>query len=326
MKILEKLKPHWFSLTMLGLFFLAWLSPNTPGFLNSGGWTKTGAVVLIFFLTGLSMRTEEILRGFTNWRLHFYIQGFCYIFFPLFCWIVLKIFGSSMNEGLVIGFTLLAVLPITITSCVVLTQISGGNSAGALFNAVAGNLIGIIVTPALFLLMLGASDMSVNLDTLKIILKLGRLVLAPLIAGQIVHLFFREKTKEFKKIASLTNRWAILLIVYLAFGKIFTDDSTITSVSGMILPLAMIIPGHLIILMLSGAGARLFGFGEKDRIAILFCAPQKTLAMGLPLIAAVLSTRPDLEALASLPIIIYHPTQLLVAGFLEGRFRSKKNN
>ena len=322
MNFLGKLKSQWFSLAMFVLFFLAWAWPKGPDILSTGGWLKILAIAVIFFLTGLSMRTEEILHGFSNWKLHFYIQGFSYIFMPLLCWIALALAGDHLNEGLAAGFTILAVLPITITSCVVLTQLAGGNSAGALFNAVLGNLMGIVLTPALFLLLLGASEMQIELDTVKIITKLGLLVVSPLIVGQIVHLFFREKTRQFKKIASLVNRWCILLIVYMAFGKIFTGDAEGISTAGVIIPLVMIIPVHLLILWFAFAGGKICGFKREDLIAIVFCAPQKTLAMGLPLLAAILATRPDLEGLASLPVIIYHPTQLLIAGYLEGRFRN----
>jgi sodium/bile acid cotransporter 7 len=98
------------------------------------------------------------------------------------------------------------------------------------------------------------------------------------------------------------------------------------SFSGMILPMILIIPGHVFFLWIAGFGGRLFGFNEKDRIAILFCAPQKTLAMGLPLIAAVLSSRPELEGLATLPVILYHPIQLVIAGFLEQRIQRGKSH
>jgi len=323
MKIPKRLKSHWFSLAMAALFLIAWIRPSLPGFLNSGGWMKKACIMIIFFISGLSLRSEEILKGFSNWKIHLYIQGFCYLFIPLFFWSVLKGVGGFLPEGLVIGFYLLAVLPITITSCVVFTQLAGGNFAAALFNAVLGNTMGIILTPALFLLMMGTTDMSIEMDTVGTIMKLGLMVVAPLVVGQIVRLFFRDRTRQFRKTGSLVNRWAILLIVYFAFGQIFTGESVELSFSGMILPLVLIVPAHFVILLLAGAGGRLFGFSGPDRIAIAFCAPQKTLAMGIPLIAAVLASRPDLEGLASLPIIVYHPTQLLVAGFLEERFHAR---
>ena len=324
MSLFKHLKSHWFSLAMLGLFFIAWVAPSLPAWINSGGYAKIAAIMIIFFFSGLSLKTEEIAHGFTNWRLHLAIQGFCYLFLPLFTWILLSLFGGGLHEGLIIGFSLLAVLPITISSCVVFTQLAEGNFAAALFNAVLGNVMGIVVSPALFLLMLGTTDISIELDTMRIITRLGMLVVAPLIVGQVVHVFVKEHTKKLKKIGSVVNRWCILLIVYFAFGQIFTGDAIQASFTGMILPLLLIVPYHLVILWFTWAGGRLFRFSPPDRIAMLFCASQKTLAMGLPLIAAVMAARPNLEGLATLPVIIYHPIQLLVAGFLVERLQRQK--
>jgi len=323
---LKRLKSHWFSLAMLVFFLIAWMAPGIPGAINQGGWVKMAAIMIIFFFTGLSLKTEEILKSSAHFRLHLYIQGYCYIFMPLLCWVCIRVFGKSLHEGLIIGFFLLSVLPTTISSCVVFTQISGGNFAGALFNAVLGNVLGIFASPALFVLMIGATDMKIEIDALSIIKKLSMLVLLPLAIGQVVHIFFRHKTGQFRKTGSLVNRWCILLIVYFAFGKLFTNKSLGVSFSRILVPLLLVIPGHLVILCLAGFGGKLMGFNQKDRITIYFCAPQKTLAMGLPLIAAVLATRPELEGLATLPVILYHPIQLFIAGFLVERFHEKMNS
>jgi len=319
MKLTEKIKSQWYSVVMGALFILAWGFPSLAGMINTGGWAKTIAIMIIFFFTGLSLRTEDILPGITSWRLHVYIQGFCYIFMPIVCWVVMKTVGQGLHEALVIGFFLLSVLPITISSCVVFTQLAGGNFSGALFNAVIGNILGIFLSPLLFLLMLGMTGISVKVNTWEILSSLGTMVLAPLVVGQIIHIFARDRIKGLISIGSLVNRWCILLIIYFAFGQIFSEDLKMISFSGMILPLALIIPGHIFFLWIAGFGGRFLGFNEKDRIAILFCAPQKTLAMGLPLIAAVLSGRPELQGIATLPVILYHPIQLVVAGILEQR-------
>jgi len=326
MKLMEKIKAQWYSVVMGALFILAWGFPSLPGMINVGGWAKTIAIMIIFFFTGLTLRTEDILPGITSWRLHVYIQGFCYIFMPIVCWVVMKTAGQGLHEALVIGFFLLSVLPITISSCVVFTQLAGGNFSGALFNAVIGNILGIFLSPALFVVMLGLTHISIKMNTLEILTSLGMMVLAPLFVGQMIHIYARNRTTKLQGIGSLVNRWCILLIIYFAFGQIFSEDSKMISFSGMILPLVLIIPGHIFFLWISGFGARLLGFNEKDRIAIFFCAPQKTLAMGLPLIAAVLSNRPELEGLATLPVILYHPIQLVIAGFLEQRIKGSKSH
>jgi len=56
-----------------------------------------------------------------------------------------------------------------------------------------------------------------------------------------------------------------------------------------------------------------------DRIAAFFCSVKKTLAMGVPLARLIFGPSADLR-LILLPIMFYHPFQLLVCGLLANRF------
>jgi predicted Na+-dependent transporter len=55
-----------------------------------------------------------------------------------------------------------------------------------------------------------------------------------------------------------------------------------------------------------------------DTIAAVFVAPQKTIAMGIPLLTTYFAGDPQTLALAIVPLLFYHPWQLLVAGLLKG--------
>ena len=50
----------------------------------------------------------------------------------------------------------MSALPTTVNMCVALTQSAGGNVAAALANAVIGNLLGVVATPALLYALLRA--------------------------------------------------------------------------------------------------------------------------------------------------------------------------
>ena len=65
--------------------------------------------------------------------------------------------------------------------------------------------------------------------------------------------------------------------------------------------------------------SRLLRFNRPDRIAASFCAPQKTLASGVPLAKVIFGAHPGL-GLILLPIMVYHLLQLLVCGYLAGRW------
>ena len=317
----RRIKSQWFSLALVGLFALAWVAPAVPRLVNVDDVAKYACVVLIFFLTGLVLKTEEALRGLASWRVHIFVQGFSFGLVPLVCWLALRPWVESLPEGLVIGFYLLAAVPTTITSCVVLTQLAGGNFAAALFNAVLGNILGVVVSPALLLVMIGTSELSVELDARRILTKLALVVLLPLACGQLAHRLRVARGDGLRRVASYTNRICILLIVYFAFGNLFSEPPASTSFRDVFLPLLALVPAHLVLLVLSYTGARVLGLRREDRVAVVFCAPQKTLGMGLPLLATALASRPDLVGMASLPLVLYHALQLLVAGLLVDRLR-----
>jgi sodium/bile acid cotransporter 7 len=311
--------------SMVALLAFAWLAPGFSKGIDYHGWPRTGAIVLIFFISGLCLRTEEAWRGLAKWRLHLFVQTFSFVLFPAVAWLVLSTVGGGLPEGLRVGIFILAVLPTTITSCAIYTQLAGGDFAAALFNAVAGNAIGVFLSPLLLILLVGATATSLGgAKILKIFLDLGLTVLAPLLIGQVCHQFAREATVAFRRKGMRLNNYCVLFIVYLAFGSTFYVDPAAPAVeretmSQLLVPLALIVPAHWAALALASLGARLMGWGRADRIAAVFCASQKTLAMGLPLAAAVLRSRPDLLGLACLPIIVYHPTQLLTGALLAQR-------
>lgn len=59
---------------------------------------KYGAVFIIFLVSGLSLKTENIFHTFQQYKLHLFIQLFTFIFFPIFTQFIVKflsIFGIN---------------------------------------------------------------------------------------------------------------------------------------------------------------------------------------------------------------------------------------
>lgn len=311
------IRSQWFTLSLAFLAFAAWLWPEAGGQLSAGGWTQSAAIALVFFLMGLSIPAREAMGAAAHWRFHLFAFAFIYGICPLLGWSAMQLWSERLPEGLVIGFYLLSALPTTITSCVVFTQLSGGNAAATLFSAVAANFAGILISPGLLLLMIGTADGSVDLEIGPILTKLGSLVIVPFIIGHGAQWRAGNRLAPLARRASLINSLCVLLIAYFAFCQMFLSPEVAQWGSRLVYPLLTLLPAHGLLLCAAWAGARACGLNRRDRIAMVFCAPQKTLALGLPLIAASLAARPDLIGLASLPIIIYHPLQLLVAGLLK---------
>ena len=65
------------------------------------------------------------------------------------------------------------------------------------------------------------------------------------------------------------------------------------------------------------------GLGRAERIAALFCGSKKTLASGVPMARLIFGAQPSL-AIILLPIMIYHPLQLLICGALANRWARRE--
>ncbi|MEN6624907.1 MAG: bile acid:sodium symporter [Candidatus Sumerlaeia bacterium] len=319
-KMIRIVRMQWFSLALVAAFLVSWAAPWVGVGINPGNHTQYWAIVTIFFLSGLILPTREAFAGLLNWRVHVFINLFQFVLVPLGAWLALKPFRDSLDPGLLAGFCLLAALPTTISSCVTFTQISGGNVAASLFNAAAGNIAGIAITPALLFLMLGGKADHSRLDIVATILSLTRQVIVPFFIGQAIYLAAGGRTKHWRKKVASFNSFLIILIVFTAFSDTFAHTERLGGFSlanpRFVAPLAALLPIHLAVLATVAGLSRAFRFNPSDRVAIFYTASQKTLSLGLPMATATLGANPRLLGLAILPIIVYHPIQLLVAGML----------
>ncbi|MCE5231359.1 bile acid:sodium symporter [bacterium] len=319
------LRSQWFSLALAGVFGLAWAWPAVGVAINPGNKTQYWSIVTIFLLSGLILPTGEAVAGLFNWRVHLFINAFQFVAVPLAAWLVLAPFRDSLDPALVAGFCLLATLPTTISSCVTFTQLVGGNVAASMFNAAAGNIAGIVITPALLFLMLGGKADHGSLHVLATIKSLTIQVVVPFAIGQVLHFMAGGRPSAWHKPVSIINSILILVIVGTAFSGTFVQADHLKSLNmadpRFYVPLMLLLPAHVCVLTAAGVGARLFGFGRKDRLAIFFTATQKTLALGLPMAHATLGGDTRLLGLAILPVIVYHPMQLIIAGIVKDKIR-----
>jgi len=68
---------------------------------------------------------------------------------------------------------------------------------------------------------------------------------------------------------------------------------------------------------------RLMRFPIEDRIAVVFCGSKKTLVSGVPMAQIIFNGDPRL-GLILLPLLVYHPLQLVVSGLLAGRWSRRE--
>ena len=111
----------------------------------------------IFLLAGLSLPTNQLAAAALQWKEHALIQSFNLGFMPLAMLGVCGLLGPTglFERSLLDGMLVMSALPTTVNMCVALTRSSDGNEALSIFNAVLGNVLGVVLTPALLLLLVG---------------------------------------------------------------------------------------------------------------------------------------------------------------------------
>ncbi len=315
-----KFKPDWFLLGMVAATTLAWAFPG-PG--AAGGWlhpallTK-GGVALIFFLHGLTLSFGALRAGALNWRLHVLVQSCTFLVFPLIGLGLNAVLAGHTAPGLILGIFFLCALPSTVSTSVAMTATARGNVAGAVFNATLSSLIGIIATPLWIALVMKTTGAARPIG--PVVVDLLRWLVLPLAVGQAMRPWLGAWAMRHKARVGVVDRLTILLLVYTSFCDSFQGGAWSRHGPGAVL-LVFGISAALfaLVLGLTSRLARMFGFSREDRIAAIFCGSKKTLASGVPMAKLIFGAHPAM-GLILLPIMIYHPMQLIIGGMLAQRW------
>ncbi|HVU33925.1 MAG TPA: bile acid:sodium symporter family protein [Opitutaceae bacterium] len=315
-----KLKIDWFLAGLGAAIALAWLVPG-PG--AQGGWlhpeilTKL-AVALIFFLHGARLSFAALRAGALNWRLHLLVQLATFVFFPLLGVGLFVLLHGRIADDLNLGLFFLCALPSTISSAIILTGVAKGDVAGAVFNATISNLIGVILTPLWITGEMRTTGHALPLG--PVVLDLVRWLVVPLLVGQVMRRWLGGWLSRHRSQTTVVDRGAILLIVYTAFCDSFRNgvwSNYSLGQLGFVLLICLVL--FAVVISLLGVVTRALGFARGDRIAAMFCGSKKTLAAGVPMAKLIFEGHPGL-GLILLPVMLYHPLQLVICGVLAQRW------
>ncbi|WP_428491946.1 bile acid:sodium symporter family protein [Rhodopila sp.] len=318
-RTISQWRPDSFVLALAATLTLATLLPCRGISATIFGTLAMFAIGSLFFLQGARLSRDAIIAGMTNWRLHFAIAATTFVLFPMLGTALTALFPHALTRTLVLGVLFLCALPSTVQSSIALTSIGQGNVAGAVCAATASSLIGLLLTPLLFGLMShlygGAIDAS---GMWKI---LGELLL-PFIVGHLLRPWIGAWAARNRSVLAITDRGSILLVVYTAFSA-----AVVHGIWHQLPPTTFVALGLIVavllatVLLITHIGARLCGLGHADQVALVFCGSQKSLVAGIP-IAGVLFSGPTLGVVV-LPIMLYHPMQLVVCAWLARRFAKR---
>ena len=313
-----------FIVNILAVILLAYAYPPLGAVYLAPQITATWiAVMAIFLLSGIKLKSEELSKAFQRLRFNIFVP--CFNFFVVSSvafgvsrlMLHLGVLSQNLADGMVIG----TCVPITVNMVIVLTVASNGDEAAAIFNAAFGNLIAVFLSPALVIMYLGVKG-SVDIGT--VFYKLGLRVVLPLVVGQILHKYSKtvvEFVKIHKAKFAKIQEYLLVFIVYTVFCKTFSNG--VTSSVGDV----FIMIGFQFVILTSVMGLAWYALKicfprhPKLRVMGLFGCTHKSVAMGIPLINAIYEDDP-LVGFYTLPLLIWHPMQLVIGSFLAPRLSS----
>lgn len=231
---------------------------------------------------------------------------------PLLGLLVSKILHLSLP--LTMGLIIISSVPPTISSGVVITEVSRGNTALALFLTITLNLLGIFSMPFVLDFCLHAAG-PVDIDQVALLLKMLLLVLLPFAVGKTIRSICRKQNVS--PLWSYLNSSGVILIVYSSASSSIAAF-TILSATDYILILTGVSMVHILLLIINYQTGKRLKLSAADNKAMLFVSSQKTMALALAVLASI---KVD-SGSAIVVCLAFHFFQLFVDSFLAARLQN----
>eukprot|EP00002_Diphylleia_rotans_P017649 TRINITY_DN3428_c0_g1_i11.p1 TRINITY_DN3428_c0_g1~~TRINITY_DN3428_c0_g1_i11.p1 ORF type:complete len:289 (+),score=45.82 TRINITY_DN3428_c0_g1_i11:44-910(+) len=142
----------------------------------------TFIVALIFFISGLSLRTQEI---HTVWTLR--LWGLLILFIVLFITPLCALFILEIPlepKDLAIGLAVFSTAPTTLSTCVIFSRHAGGHWPLALAISISSNFLATFTVPYILKFLFDAVG-QVELNPIDLLQKLALMILLPLTIGKL---------------------------------------------------------------------------------------------------------------------------------------------
>lgn len=230
----------WFFVGLACFIALAHSYPNATKGVEIDYW----AVALIFFISGISIPTSELLINLSFYQAHLSVLVMSFlitssIVFGLCC--AIRAAGNKeIADWMLVGLIVTHTCPTTVSSNVVMTRQAGGNVALCLCEVIIGNMLGAFITPALSQLYLSgswefanpANSSSVSAVYRRVMMQIGLSVFVPMFVGQIIQHFFPKQCKwaMSRLILNKVGTFCLLLVMWSSFCTAFRQGA-FTSVS-----------------------------------------------------------------------------------------------
>jgi len=301
--------------------FIITLADTTGVIPGAGTWLKQhhgpdAVIFLIFFFSGLILDAGGIKSGLTDVSGILIALAAIFVAAPL----IAALFGlAPLPPGIKIGIFLVAVMPTTLTSGVVMTEAAGGNMAHALVITLLANSLAVFTIPVSLsaLLFLAGDSTAIIIDKTAIMIKIGMYVLVPLCLGLFLKAFTVSRDMElsagYEAKLQIVNQCLVLFIVWMAVSQ---AKPTLVDTAGLIANIFFLVfIFHGLLLVCGYFLIKLFRLEKGRRESVIFMGGQKTL----PLSVILQVTLFPQYGIAVAVCVIHHMVHLLMDGFIVGK-------
>ncbi len=315
-KALDFIKGRWFLFALAAVCAVT-LVDTSGTTADLGKWCKArggadAVIFLIFLASGLILKTDQIRKGLGDVKGTAVTLVIIFVIAPVAaCGIALL----PLNPGVKIGLFLVAVMPTTLTSGVVMTGASGGNMAHALLITIIANGLAVLSVPLSLGVLLGLQGQggTVHIDKGNMMVQIALLVLVPLLIG----LWLRPKGSKlagfFSSVIPVFNQSMILAIVWMALSG--AREAVISAGTETLHVVVLAFVFHAVLLGTAFGFLSLFRIGRGKRESVIFMGGQKTL----PLSVLLQTTLFPQYGLALAFCVIHHFVHLMMDGYLVHR-------
>jgi len=317
------LRRQWF-LSALILVVAVTVIDATETVPDAGMWLRdhgapSAVIFAIFLMSGGMLDARQLAAGLREVKGTAAALGVIFGLGPA----VGALFGlTPLPDGIKIGIFLVAAMPTTLSSGVVMTGAAGGNMAHALVITVIANSLAVVVVPIVLpmLLPLAGASADVSIDRFAMMARLAMLVLLPLMLGLVAKWRFGERLDRWGKTMQRACQGLIVVMVWI--GVAGSRRTLLGGAGDLGLILGVTAGFHALLLAGAWAAARVLSMGPGRRESLIFMGAQKTLTLTLILQVSLFPAYGQ----ALVVIVVHHIAHLMIDGYLVGRLKltSKK--
>ena len=330
---------QWF-LIALGLLILTASQAQVPERLQDRKETIVTylCVSIIFLITGCTIPTTVLLQNYRQWKTHLFVQIQCFLITSALVFAVVSLCAvrpSFMDAGLLIGLIFMGCVPTTISSNVVMTKKAHGNQALTVVQSTLGNALGPFLTPLLVRMYTisgawytdivpGGGSGALGELYRRVFRQLGLSLFLPLAVGQGLQGLFPKAIKKVMTQWKLSKLGSVslLIIIWQSYDSAFKSGAfSSVKADNMIFVIFISIAFYVLWMTICFSLCRLW-LDRRDTIAVAYCVPAKTPAMGVPLATVMfagISSTPSSKI--QIPIVIYQGFQIAAGSLMTILFR-----